>query len=71
MNEDKKKIHIAVLLCLITLVNGITDPNDFEVLNEFRNGLDNPELLEWPAKGTDPCGPPLWPHVFCSKGTLP
>ncbi|KAM7522529.1 hypothetical protein LguiA_012431 [Lonicera macranthoides] len=70
MNEDKKKLHVAVLLCLITLVNGITDPNDFEVLNEFRNGLDNPELLEWPAKGTDPCGPPLWPHVFCSNGRV-
>lgn len=49
-----------------SLVSSTTDPNDFAVLDEFRKGLDNPELLKWPASGNDPCGPPLWPHVVCS-----
>ncbi|KAG0492352.1 hypothetical protein HPP92_005750 [Vanilla planifolia] len=53
-------------LCLGSLVSGVTDPNDFLVLDEFRKGLRNPELLKWPDSGNDPCGPPLWPHVFCS-----
>lgn len=47
-------------------MSGTTDPNDFAVLDEFRKGLNNPELLKWPASGDDPCGPPLWPHVVCS-----
>ncbi|KAG1327836.1 Receptor-like kinase TMK3 [Cocos nucifera] len=34
------------------------------ILNEFRKGLDNPELLQWPANSTDPCGE-KWKHVFC------
>ncbi|KAJ6820893.1 receptor-like kinase TMK3 [Iris pallida] len=48
------------------LVVGVTDADDFAVLEEFRRGLENPELLQWPSAGDDPCGPPLWPHVFCS-----
>ncbi|XP_071723888.1 receptor-like kinase TMK2 [Rutidosis leptorrhynchoides] len=41
-----------------------TDPNDLRILNDFRKGLDNPELLKWPENGDgDPC---KWPHVFCS-----
>ncbi|KAK6144179.1 hypothetical protein DH2020_020999 [Rehmannia glutinosa] len=51
-------------------VNGVTDQNDFEILNDFRNGLKNPELLKWPVNGNDPCGPPSWPHVFCSKNRV-
>ncbi|KAK6138159.1 hypothetical protein DH2020_028095 [Rehmannia glutinosa] len=51
-------------------VNGVTDQNDFEILNDFRNGLKNPELLKWPVRGNDPCGPPSWPHVFCSKNRV-
>lgn len=70
---------------IISLVHSLTDTNDLRVLNEFRKGLENPELLQWPAHGDDPCGPPLWKHVFCKgnrvaqiqvqglglKGTLP
>lgn len=62
----------------------MTDPNDMRVLNEFRKGLDNPELLQWPKDGDDPCGS-KWKHIYCSgnrvtqiqvqnlglKGTLP
>nr|GMD67341.1 receptor-like kinase TMK3 [Ipomoea batatas] len=40
------------------------------ILKEFRNGLENPELLKWPVKGNDPCGPPAWPYVFCSGGRV-
>ncbi|XP_038974550.1 LOW QUALITY PROTEIN: receptor protein kinase TMK1-like [Phoenix dactylifera] len=35
------------------------------ILDEFRKGLDNPELLQWPAGSTDPCGE-KWKHVFCA-----
>ncbi|KAM3307589.1 receptor-like kinase TMK3 [Capsicum chacoense] len=52
---------------LVNVVCGVTNPNDFKILNDFRNGLENPELLKWPLKGNDPCGPPAWPHVFCSS----
>ncbi|PKA59775.1 putative receptor protein kinase TMK1 [Apostasia shenzhenica] len=57
---------ITVLFYPCSLVSGETDPNDFAVLIEFRKGLTNPQLLKWPETGDDPCGPPLWPHVFCS-----
>ncbi|WKA08667.1 hypothetical protein VitviT2T_026368 [Vitis vinifera] len=29
-------------------------------------GLKNPELLNWPENGDDPCCIPRWDHVFCS-----
>ncbi|KAI5679639.1 hypothetical protein M9H77_00866 [Catharanthus roseus] len=78
------RLFLALLLSLFWLGNGFTDPNDLAVLNQFRNGLKNPELLNWPANGNDPCGQ-SWPHIFCSgnrvqqiqvaklglKGTLP
>lgn len=55
------------VLCvsLISAVSGITDPGDLAILNEFRKGLKNPELLKWPSNGDDPCGPPTWENVFC------
>ncbi|XP_042755118.1 receptor-like kinase TMK3 [Lactuca sativa] len=52
---------------LVSLVYSATDPGDLAILNQFRKGLKNPELLEWPVNGDDPCGPPSWPHVFCSQ----
>ncbi|CAN0923449.1 Receptor-like kinase TMK3 [Linum grandiflorum] len=57
---------LFLILCFLRWVDGVTDPNDFKVLMDFKKGLKNPELLRWPATGDDPCGPPLWPHVFCS-----
>ncbi|KDP23101.1 hypothetical protein JCGZ_00527 [Jatropha curcas] len=59
-----------LLVCFIKLAYTVTDPNDLKVLMDFKNGLDNPELLGWPAKGNDPCGPPSWPHVYCSNGRI-
>ncbi|KAL6966733.1 hypothetical protein U1Q18_032524 [Sarracenia purpurea var. burkii] len=47
-----------------------TDPNDAKILSDFKKGLQNPELLKWPNNGNDPCGPPSYPHVFCSKGRV-
>ncbi|CAI9097603.1 OLC1v1034072C1 [Oldenlandia corymbosa var. corymbosa] len=85
--EVAEKITLGVALCLFfcKLAFCVTDPGDLAVLNQFRDGLKNPELLNWPANGNDPCGPPSWPHVFCHgnrvtqiqvrglglKGTLP
>ncbi|ONK57514.1 uncharacterized protein A4U43_C09F1280 [Asparagus officinalis] len=56
----------ALLLHCSLVVLSATDPDDLAVLNELRKGLENPELLNWPENGDDPCGPPLWPHVYCS-----
>ncbi|KAK4482743.1 hypothetical protein RD792_009910 [Penstemon davidsonii] len=67
-------MHIVLVVLFIYLlgagVNGTTDPNDFKILNDFKNGLENSDLLKWPYKGNDPCGPPAWPHVFCSNGRV-
>ncbi|CAA2956987.1 receptor-like kinase TMK3 [Olea europaea subsp. europaea] len=75
MDSDQRKllciVAIAGVICgLLGAVNGVTNQNDFKILNDFRNGLENPELLKWPNKGNDPCGPPAWPHVFCSNGRV-
>nr|XP_027066700.1 receptor protein kinase TMK1-like isoform X4 [Coffea arabica] len=82
---EKKRLGLALFLCIVTLAFSVTDPGDLAILNQFRDGLKNPQLLNWPANGNDPCGTPNWPHVFCSgnrvsqiqvrglglKGTLP
>ncbi|KMT04939.1 hypothetical protein BVRB_7g171050 [Beta vulgaris subsp. vulgaris] len=84
---QKDEIFMWVILlgfCLISTVFCVTDPNDLKILNEFRKGLENPELLQWPKNDDDPCGS-KWKHIFCSgnrvtqiqvqslglKGTLP
>nr|DAD48375.1 TPA_asm: hypothetical protein HUJ06_018312 [Nelumbo nucifera] len=64
--EDHWKLVFAVFLCFVSVVSCATDPNDLKILNDLRDGLDNPELLNWPSNGDDPCGPPSWPHLFCS-----
>nr|XP_019702533.1 receptor protein kinase TMK1 isoform X2 [Elaeis guineensis] len=55
---------VSAILCSYSAVLGETDENDLAMLDEFRKGLDNPELLRWPADGKDPCGE-KWKHVFC------
>ncbi|PPD76565.1 hypothetical protein GOBAR_DD26514 [Gossypium barbadense] len=60
------RFYIGFFLCMFTVVYCATDPNDLKILNDFKKGLDNSELLMWPENGDDPCGPPSWPHVFCS-----
>ncbi|XP_072998617.1 receptor-like kinase TMK3 [Typha latifolia] len=61
-----KELLPFLLVCFLSVALGTTDPSDFAVLDELRKGLDNPELLDWPSDNKDPCGPPLWPHVYCS-----
>lgn len=57
-------------LCLISGVFSVTDPGDLAILNEFRKGLENPELLKWPNnRDNDPCGNG-WPFVFCADGRV-
>ncbi|KAJ6947806.1 hypothetical protein NC651_002231 [Populus alba x Populus x berolinensis] len=63
-------LFVLFLLGCVTLGYSVTDPNDLKILLDFQKGLENPELLKWPANGDDPCGPPLWPHVFCSDGRV-
>ncbi|KAK2969129.1 hypothetical protein RJ640_017244 [Escallonia rubra] len=70
MGGDHIEVFVAVILCLVGVVISVTDPGDAKILNDFRNGLENPELLNWPNKGNDPCGPPQWDHVFCSNGRV-
>ncbi|KAL0338705.1 UNVERIFIED_CONTAM: Receptor-like kinase TMK4 [Sesamum angustifolium] len=57
---------VSFLVFSVSIVRGVTDPKDLAVLNQFRKGLENAELLQWPANGDDPCGPPSWPHIYCS-----
>ncbi|KAK8661158.1 hypothetical protein V6N13_052057 [Hibiscus sabdariffa] len=66
MECDRQRLYLCALLCLFTVTYGTTDPNDLKILNDFKQGLGNPELLKWPETGDDPCGHPPWPHVFCS-----
>ncbi|XP_051131327.1 receptor protein kinase TMK1-like [Andrographis paniculata] len=61
-------LSLAVMLFVFSssAVQSVTDPNDLAILNKFRAGLENAELLQWPTNGGDPCGLTTWPHIFCS-----
>lgn len=61
---------LLLILFLLGCVNAVTNPNDFKILKDFRNGLENPDLLRWPKHSHDPCGPPVWPHIDCSNGRV-
>ncbi|CAL1367367.1 unnamed protein product [Linum trigynum] len=69
---SRLRVGLLLILCFLRRVHAVTDPNDFKVLMDFKKGLKNPELLRWPENGgdDDPCGPPLWPHVFCADGRV-
>lgn len=47
------------------IVRGATDAGDVLMLEKFRKGLSNPELLKWPAGDDDPCGN-KWAKIYCS-----
>ncbi|XP_057953199.1 receptor protein kinase TMK1-like [Malania oleifera] len=66
MEDCSRILCFGFLLCFLRVAYCVTDPSDLKILNDFRKGFENPELLKWPAGGDDPCGPPSWPHVFCS-----
>ncbi|KAK1263324.1 putative receptor protein kinase TMK1 [Acorus gramineus] len=69
--EDPKRLHLWAVLLLLLLccfsyrVTAETNPGDLAILNDFKKGLENPELLKWPSGGADPCGD-KWNHVFCA-----
>ena len=62
----KLVVSLLVLLSLPCVVLTETDPSDAKILNQFRKGLKNPELLPWPEEGGDPCGNPPWKYIFCN-----
>ncbi|MQL84727.1 hypothetical protein Taro_017242 [Colocasia esculenta] len=64
--KDKLGLLSCVLLCLVCVGISETNPGDYAILDAFRKGLDNPELLKWPSGDEDPCGS-QWPHVFCHE----
>ncbi|EOY08473.1 Leucine-rich repeat protein kinase family protein isoform 2 [Theobroma cacao] len=66
----RKKFAFVLLLSLVRVVFSATDPGDLDILMQFRDGLENPELLKWPENGDDPCGPPSWNHVVCDKSRV-
>ncbi|KAK7396761.1 hypothetical protein VNO78_17919 [Psophocarpus tetragonolobus] len=59
-------LTLKTILCLLGLLFslGAGDPSEAKILRQFRNGLDNPELLPWPEKGEDPCG---WKYILCDS----
>lgn len=70
--NSRKSMHIVLgfLACFLGRVCSFTDQNDLKILRDFRDGLNNPEILKWPENGDDPCGPPAWPHLVCSNGRV-
>lgn len=72
MESLRLSLYIMGFCCfLIVVAYAATDPNDLKILLDFKNGLENAELLKWPENGDDnPCGPPSWPHVFCAGNRI-
>ncbi|KAK6942534.1 Serine-threonine/tyrosine-protein kinase, catalytic domain, partial [Dillenia turbinata] len=68
--EDHQKLLVllVILFAHFMVVFGTTDPVDLDVMNKFKLGIANPEVLNWTTK--DPCGPPSWPFVFCTNGKV-
>ncbi|KAJ6819569.1 receptor-like kinase TMK3 [Iris pallida] len=60
---------VSAFLCSIPFVRAETNPDDYAVLQEFYRGLNNPEVLKWPAGSSDPCGD-KWNYIFCSRSRV-
>ncbi|KAG6509472.1 hypothetical protein ZIOFF_027464 [Zingiber officinale] len=65
-----KFFTLSVLLTFVFVALATTNPSDYAVLDEFRKGLSNVELLGWPANNQDPCGSPQWNYVYCSNSRV-
>ncbi|CAL9126022.1 unnamed protein product [Musa textilis] len=63
--KTTRTLSLCLLLGLVSVALGATDPGDYQVLDEFRKGLSNAEFLKWPKNNQDPCGSSPWPYVFC------
>jgi len=70
LNFQIEVFIFLLFFCMISMSYGETNPNDLKILNDFKKGLKNSELLKWPENGNDPCGSPSWNYVFCSKGRV-
>ncbi|KAK4377784.1 hypothetical protein RND71_004080 [Anisodus tanguticus] len=68
--QHKMGFALTLFLSLLSVAYSVTDPNDLAIINEFKKGLENPELLDWPVNGNDPCGVPSWPHIICSGNKI-
>lgn len=53
------------LLLLVCPIVGQTNSGDMTILNAFKKGMKNADLLQWPDGGTDPCGQ-KWLHIYCT-----
>ncbi|KAG9444412.1 hypothetical protein H6P81_015752 [Aristolochia fimbriata] len=62
-------LFLLLIIRFHSVVLGLTDPSDAAILEDFRKGLKNPELLDW-GNNNDPCGPPAWRYVFCQEGRV-
>lgn len=65
MEPHHQNLVFSLLLSLLAVGFSATDPNDVKILNLFKQGLKNAELLKWPENDADPCGS-KWPHVYCN-----
>nr|GMD21373.1 receptor-like kinase TMK3 [Ipomoea batatas] len=64
-------VYVCIYSVILAVVaNVVCGANDLKILKEFRDGLDNPELLKWPSGDDEPCGTPVWPHIVCSNGRV-
>lgn len=65
MGCSRSKLVLALVFSTFSAALTATDPSDVAILKKLRDGLSNPELLQWPVNDEDPCGS-SWKHVFCS-----
>ncbi|XP_061362937.1 receptor protein kinase TMK1-like [Gastrolobium bilobum] len=72
MEDSYLKLISFLILSLAWVVLTDTNPNDVNILNQFRKGLKNPELLQWPEEeeGGDPCGNPPWKYIYCNGNRI-
>ncbi|KAK7337314.1 hypothetical protein VNO77_17880 [Canavalia gladiata] len=69
MENPSRTFLVSTLLFLFYLAAsplglGAPDPNDVKILQQFKKGLDNPELLPWPDNGGNPCS---WKYIYCDS----
>ncbi|KAI3876792.1 hypothetical protein MKX03_037459 [Papaver bracteatum] len=57
---------LVILLSFGEMVSSVTNAGDVQILHHFHDGLENPEILQWPPSNDDPCGSG-WPHIVCHE----
>eukprot|EP00257_Ricinus_communis_P028168 XP_025015582.1 protein STRUBBELIG-RECEPTOR FAMILY 6 [Ricinus communis] len=59
-------VIVTVIICILSCINGDTDPNDASALRTMYTSLNSPpQLTKWTSNGGDPCGE-SWKGVTCS-----